>query len=754
MATEEYTSRINTPASYIGKAHSNHSQTHVESPLRKASIVVDVNSKDASEPKEPHALARPQSQSVTESETEDDEIHIDDPAVRQSTVGSSGYDPPTEDLGANEGNTDVTGGWIEEAGYGVPILAADEVAKEPGSEYLHPAVFPVQERRGAIIFSGQDSDTPPYQIVYRNPSGSNSKPSSRPVSVHGGSLPNLSRFTSHDEREDIHTPLEDVDEYEPLFPDQGDKEGPYNPTFDKFKRREIMKRRFPSQDIWEDTPNSLQLQATVDTPESTEEQAALIPKMASAGIHAPGMEVSRKAEAGEDEKDKLGLKDERLAIPLVKNLIRGSDGLGLKQRFPSRDIWEDSPDSACLETTVGGPHADEAKSPSAEGAQVPGASAANEKPSIPPRPAKSKLSGDSHTFVPQPVPSIPARPPRKQNQVLVAEISPPLATVPAESSPVESKQISPPESRKAPTLPDRPKPQVPARSSRSVVHENPEMTPLSKSTSAISIGSSDAGEDKRGMTSSKPAPRPKPALPSRPLASSLKAGFLFDLDKRLQLGPQAPKPQEKTSVEPEVTEEKVPLADARKGRVRGPARRKPGASSALIATSSSIAETVEEEGPTIKPKWATQEPWTVWQTVDDGSLKISNVINTASSDARTKNEPSSESPVLAASIDGTKTSEVITPDSFTSTVGGPSSADPPAVSSAAETDQGNITSSSKAIESLGSSVKDYTPSSTPSPLATDEILIDAASQTDEKAITLKSGIEGGTKQTASVGGEA
>ena len=39
------------------------------------------------------------------------------------------------------------------------------------------------------------------------------------------------------------------------------------------RRKELEMRRFPSQDIWEDTPNSLQLQTTVDTPEQEDTKA-------------------------------------------------------------------------------------------------------------------------------------------------------------------------------------------------------------------------------------------------------------------------------------------------------------------------------------------------------------------------------------------------------------------------------------------------------------------------------------------------
>ena len=53
---------------------------------------------------------------------------------------------------------------------------------------------------------------------------------------------------------------------------------------------------------------------------------------------------------------------------------------------------------------------------------------------------------------------------------------------------------------------------------------------------------------------------------------------MSDLNKRLQMGPQAPKKEEASPEEPEVEKEKVPLVDARKSRARGPARRAPAKS--------------------------------------------------------------------------------------------------------------------------------------------------------------------------------
>ena len=532
------------------------------------------------------------------------------------------------------------------------------MAKEQGSEYLQPAVSPAQERRGSNYYSGVDSDAPPfYQSGFRNSSrsgsASNSRPSSRPVSVHG-SLPGLARFISIDEREDMHTPLEDVEEYEPLFPDEEGK-GRSIPATERFRRREM--KRFPSQDIWEDTPNSLQLQATVNTPEAIESQAAPVPNSANTLFETPEAEKARKGEVSEKEKEKLIPKEERLVKSNFKPHLR--EGIlrpGTKQRFPSRDIWEDSPDSARLETTVGESPNDELAISSNRvlpdeglragavvttsgrpdagvigGEQIrdgatAGASVVS-KPSIPPRPPVKKSTGESIESSGQIPPSIPARPPKRLHKVPLAdaEVPVPQAKALAEASPIETKQPSPTEGRKAPVLPERPKPDIPPRPANPIARDSSESIPISKVTFGASADTVGAEDETQDMKSPPPAPKPKPAVPSRPVGgkiAALKAGFLSDLDKRLQLGPQGPKPQEKALEE---EDEKAPLADARKGRARGPARRKPAASPAAAdSNATAVSESTNKPEPA---KWATQEPWTVWTIGPDGSVDVPHAIN-------------------------------------------------------------------------------------------------------------------------------
>ncbi|KAL8716275.1 MAG: hypothetical protein Q9220_000180 [cf. Caloplaca sp. 1 TL-2023] len=675
MATEEYTSRMNTPhsATFHGKAFSNHSQTHIASPLRKASFPVDDQSKEQFQgSKDRPERTRSSAENVFESDTEDEAIHVDAPDVRKSKIGGNGYDPPTEDLGPRGGNTEAKGGWIDETGYGVPILASDEVAKEVGKEYMQPAVSPAQERRGSAYYAGVDSDAPPsYQSSLRHGSrsgsASNSRPTSRPGSRPGsihGSLPGLTRFVSHDDRDEMHTPLEDVEEYEPLFPDEEDgKQAHPNPAIERLKRQKMM-RRFPSQDIWEDTPNSLQLQATVSTPELSDDAPADVPAKSSTTFESPEVESARKGETTEKEKAKLIPREERLAKSHFKPHIQGEmHRPGMSQRFPSRDIWEDSPDSARLETTVDGPQEADVKSPVDEGL-VAGAvvhtsgrpdqgrpfgvqpregattgAAAIEKPAVPPRPIKHR--SEAADVVPQPPVQIPARPPRRLHHVPPAEIPPP---------PTKAAETSPTETKKTPTLPDRPKPQIPARPTKSVTRDMPDMAPLTKTTSATSTGSGGLVEETRDVTSPPPAPKPKPVLPARPMGgkiASLKAGFMSDLNKQLQIGPQGPKKEDKRAEEedPVQIEDKAPLADARKGRARGPARRKP------VATSTS-ATSEQEESKMTPSEWSIQAPQTIWES-ENGTIIVITSKSASQTESRVEEaleieRPEAPTPITAA----------------------------------------------------------------------------------------------------------
>ena len=335
MASEEYAARMASrpTSSYATKAHGNHSETHIESPLRQATFPKDATGKvgavsqDAAEP------------------APDDEpgvIHIGAPEHKYNKVTGEGTSTPTVDLGPRGGNTEYEGGYIDEQGYGVPILASDEI--RPGSEWQKPAVSPIpDERRTSLNDIAARFGSQPG-------SATGSRPTSRPGSIHG--YHSLSRFTSHEEH-DLYTHLDDVEEYEPLFEDDEKTVKKPLTQAERLKHRPDMKRRFPSQDIWEDTPNSLQLQAEVQSPPPVEQ--AVPETQTSNAFETPEAEASRKGEVNEKEKTELLPKEVRLEKSNFKPHLREETHRpDLSQRFPSQDIWEDSPDSARLETTVSG----------------------------------------------------------------------------------------------------------------------------------------------------------------------------------------------------------------------------------------------------------------------------------------------------------------------------------------------------------------------------------------------------------------
>ncbi|KAF4458914.1 hypothetical protein FALBO_14347 [Fusarium albosuccineum] len=142
------------------------------------------------------------------------------------------------------------------------------------------------------------------------------------------------------------------------------------------------------------------------------------------------------------------------------------------------------------------------------------------------------------------------------------------------------------EGKPKPPVSDKPKPQIPPRPTKT------------------SSGDSKDGEAKV-----------KPPVPSRPVGgkiAALQAGFMSDLNKRLQLGPSAPKKEEPKPQE-DLTEqkEKAPLSDARKGRARGPQRRAPARSPAAPAAKPS--------GPAL----TFSLPQTLWSIDPEGSLSVS-----------------------------------------------------------------------------------------------------------------------------------
>ncbi|KAI9887314.1 MAG: hypothetical protein M1823_000830 [Watsoniomyces obsoletus] len=665
LASEEYAAKLasSRPASvaHNHKAQSIASQGHTESSLRKESFTADLAAKDGSSKSQSSRSIADESDNAIESADDENVIHIDPPPHRSDKIHGGGYDPPTEDLGPLGGNTTEEGGWIDERGYGVPILASDEISKEPGAENLHPAISPPLERSASELHGAWDPEHTSHSMglsrtVSRGSSVPGSRGNSRPTSMIGAAHPALARFISLDDREEMGTPLEDVEEYEPLFPEddeeEKDEKAPKAKSFKSTRPSMLARHKFPSQDVWEDAPSSAQLQATVSTPAIPEDDAQTViadPEEDKAPTtNDEGDPLAQPPDTGNDSLPPADRVLHRMIPhfkPNVQEEVDSSSELHQqRQRFPSRDIWEDTPASLQLQTIVSTPQMDEPQSardpleafvddgrastaegankavqPSGEAEQgSTGASSSTGKPevpAIPPRPAKTKGASGSETTA---QPAVPPRPGRRipdggpatAGKSAADDTTTNASPISAQTSfdsvgeKVKTEQRSSSSTstseRKAPAIPERAKPQVPARPARVVAGEG--------STS------------KNDATTAKP----KPAVPARPNGSkiaALKAGFMSDLDKRLQMGPPGIKPAEKTEdhqPEQEIEKEKAPLSDARKGRARGPARRKPAAS----PSSDAIADADSKPETETSVKFQVSKPIMIWQMTPDGNVEL------------------------------------------------------------------------------------------------------------------------------------
>ena len=551
LASAQYSSQPATPYA-LSKTLTNASQPAMESPLRKASLpaedvdpVIQIRTLRSGSQKSEEAI-----ESGNEAP-----IHIDQPKERYNKV-TGGQETIDETQDAKPYIKDE-----DEDGYSVPILAADEVAKGGDSDFLQPAVSPRYDRRSSPYDYGHGSgDVTP----------SNSRPSSRPGSIYGlhSASHSLSRFISHhDDRETVHTPLEDVDEYEPLFPDDDSKQKALSHA-ERFRPRpDALKHRFPSQDIWEDAPSSVMHETYVSTPDIPE-PSQIKP---SAVFEPPENEAAGKGEVPQPRADDFLTKSR----PHLKNEVKRPE---LQPRFPSSDIWEDSPESYHQFATVGNAPVEETAQPESQS-----------KPIIPPRPTNKSRFGEGASSS-QVAPSVPPRPQKTANAV------PPIdSRIPGATSP--TKHRSPTELRKVPSIPDRPKPQVPPRPTKKTSGDS-----LGKIASKESADSTETG--KALPITSPPLSKPKPQIPARPAQAkfnNIKGNFMSDLNQKLGLGP--PKEKEK---EPEPEIEAKPLEDARKGRARGPQRRAPAKSPAAAPASS----------------FSVSKPLSLWQIDDTGLLTV------------------------------------------------------------------------------------------------------------------------------------
>ena len=379
---------------------------------------------------------------------------------------------------------------------------------------------------------------------------------------------NLYRFMSHEEHHGsgMGTPLEEIEEYEPLFPE--DEKTPAKPKPKAATRPGLEHHHFPSQDVWEDAPSSVHYLTTVETPEPPpEKQAIAPPPPASKTFETPEEEQKRK-----DKNPSDMLSDEKtFSKPHFKAGVQEEMHRPGVQRFPSQDIWEDTPDSMRLVTTVSGPQMDEAKSPP------------DERPTTSAIPTSQDDAEARATTGFSPVmrrPSVPSRP--RHRSKLAEEITSDLQESKGQDVPDLGVDKQPsPDKGKAPAIPDRPKPTVPARPARPSRAVQGDGAPLAKEFS----------HEEQAIANAMPAPKARPAVPARPggeKIAALKSGFMADLNNRLKIGPReaAPKAKEPEEEAAEAAPA-APLADARKGRTKGPARRKPAASPSATAAAAS-----------------------------------------------------------------------------------------------------------------------------------------------------------------------
>lgn len=427
---------------------------------------------------------------------EDNVIHVDDPNNRRRSVMFSEDESPDFDYESE-----------------APILAEDEVAKDPSSYENEPAVKPAFERR-LSSFDGEEGS---------------SRPSSRPASIYRvSSVPQESAIAEEKAEDD----------YEPLFKDDDAKSG-RAPSISSKSITEEAAPRFPSRDIWEDAPSSVHYTAEVSTPDMPikhEDEEGFV-------AHRPSSDSPREgetpAQAFARQQEELAEKELQGADAFAENRKphkptptswtkdkvlapagnthaptsspAGSSASSLRrpqlgQRFPSRDVWEDAPESLQLQTVVSNPQEEEASSPIDQ----------SSKPAVPQRPV------------------VPSRP--------------------------KPKATSSEEDASKPAVSDKPKPVIPARPVR---HQQPS-----------------ADQEPESV------PRSKPAVPARAFGgkiAQLQANFMSDLNKKLKIGPQAPKKEDPEPTEEAPVAEKAPLVDARKGRARGPQRSAPRAAAATAS---------------------------------------------------------------------------------------------------------------------------------------------------------------------------
>lgn len=151
-----------------------------------------------------------------------------------------------------------------------------------------------------------------------------------------------------------------------------------------------MKQRFPSSDIWEDAPASVHLSTELTTPDPEDDQepepTAVIP---SKQVISPPQSLG--GGSARSSRDLHSPAKPHLSSHLPSHLREemSSGRPSIKQRFPSKDIWEESPDSVHLSAEVATP--DEPEEVEVKTKEGP--------PAIPPRPNRNKLASVKAGFL-------------------------------------------------------------------------------------------------------------------------------------------------------------------------------------------------------------------------------------------------------------------------------------------------------------------------------------------------------------------
>jgi len=499
---------------------------------------------------------------------------------------------------------------------GTPILASDEITKRGGTStpHYHPAVSPpLGPRRTGSKPASRAPSRPPSRGAMREP-------------VAPGPLP-------------------DVEEHEPLFPEDDEvkesqtalREGVEKAFAGRTSRSS---RKFPSNDIWEDAPPSSHLSATVASPP---------PGLSPLGLDSIAAR-DKGAPVGEpqdEESDRLGVPnrhkkgqspDDEQSKPLRPAVLtKTSNG---KQRFPSKDIWEEAPDSAQLTATV-------SPTPANEESQSPVDTTAPEV-TFPPNTTSTRATTGAHldqsnlhvnpdertSTLEAKKPEVPDRSPSPEKKekwgptgavplVPSTRPAPRAAKIPTKfdtqeqieqaqrpsAVPRTSSSESPTEKKAPPVLPERPKPIIPQRPAKAAAKF--QQSPLSQSEEASS------------SVKAPPPVKPKPAIGGK--IAALKANLA--LEQKLAAGPLTFKKKEEEEKSEATPEEPKPLVeDVRKSRAKGPRGRKLPTAAAPAATAPEEAkeqkEEEEEEGNVETPALSFMIAKTVWSIDDEDDARV------------------------------------------------------------------------------------------------------------------------------------